>query len=90
VSWRHDEKTIFTPGCSKRSAEAPEAESENKEFGQQPDYSGVMANSQLVKWKSPYFEMGIQQQWLGLGMRLASRRHWLKIREKVTLNRTLD
>ena len=93
MPWRHDEKTIFTPACSKRSAEALEAESENKEFGQQLDYSGVMANSQLVKWKSPCFEMGVQQQGLGFGMVIASRRHWLKIREKVTLNKnvaTLD
>jgi hypothetical protein len=81
---------IFTPACSRRSADAPEAESENKEFGQQLDSNCVMANSQLVTWKSPCFQMGIQQQGLGFGMGVAFRRHWLKIHEKVTLNRTLD
>jgi hypothetical protein len=36
------------------------------------------------------FQMRIQQQGLGFMMEIAFRRHWLKIREKVTLNRTLD
>jgi hypothetical protein len=52
-----------------------------------------MANSHLITRGFPclhYLEMGIQQQGLGFGMGIAFCRHWLKIREEVTLNKTLD
>jgi hypothetical protein len=45
----------------------PEAESENKGFGQQLDSNCVMANSQPVTWKSPCFEMESSSKGLDSG-----------------------